>query len=63
MNPLQMMDKDLAQRLSAGEISRIDLIEQIVNDEIDRHGLDDMGIETQDIARRIDDALKLADDS
>ena len=57
MNPVQM-DAELADRLSEGSISRVDLIEQILDDEIDRNGLDDMGIETLEIARRIDDALK-----
>lgn len=57
MNPAQM-DAELADRLSEGAISRVDLIEQILDDEIDRNGLDDMGIDTLEIARRIDDALK-----
>ncbi|WP_074378077.1 hypothetical protein [Mycobacteroides abscessus] len=60
---MQMMDTDLAQRLRAGEIARVDLIDRIVADEVDRNGLDDMGIDTLEIARRIDEALNLARDT
>lgn len=60
MNPVQQIDAGLADRLSVGEISRVDLIKQIFDDEVERHGYDDMGIETLEIARRIDDALKSA---
>ncbi|SIH23043.1 Uncharacterised protein [Mycobacteroides abscessus subsp. abscessus] len=63
MNSMQMMDTDLAQRLRAGEIARVDLIDRIVADEVDRNGLDDMGIDTLEIARRIDEALNLARDT
>ncbi len=63
MNSMQMMDTDLAQRLRAGEIARVDLIDRIVEDEVDRNGLDDMGIDTLEIARRIDEALNLARDT
>lgn len=59
-NTMQQMDAELADRLSEGEISRVDLIEQILDDEVERNGYDDMGIETLEIARRIDDALKSA---
>ncbi|SKU94413.1 Uncharacterised protein [Mycobacteroides abscessus subsp. bolletii] len=60
MNPVQQIDAGLADRLREGEISRVDLIEQILDDEVERHGHEDMGIETLEIARRIDDALKSA---
>ncbi len=33
MNPVHRIDAELADRLSEGEISRVDLIEQILNDE------------------------------